>query len=223
MSLTAEVTKVQVGILEFDGLMLSDGRYAIAVPQIAEIFQFAINHASRDLKTLLGEGFQFAKLKTKLNPKAVNIVFLEDFKKIIRLLDKKGNPLAEALTDALLEEGLERRFARAFGVKLDEDELNEKLKLRMKRLLARHDWTDVLMERHVDLYGTKPEPTKYKQWTIKVNRKLFNQDHFCCNRDTMTSEQQKTIYDFESMAKRRAMQHPNISPDELVLKALDTF
>jgi hypothetical protein len=39
----------------------------------------------------------------------------------------------------------------------------------------------------------------------------------------MTSEQQKTIYDFESMAKRRAKQHPKISPDELVLKALDTF
>jgi hypothetical protein len=52
-------------------------RFFSAVPQLSEIFQFAKDHASRDLKAILGEGFQFAKMKTKLNPKAVNAIRLK--------------------------------------------------------------------------------------------------------------------------------------------------
>lgn len=216
-------TEIEIGTLNIEGLMLPSADFAISVSQIAEIFELLKNNATREVKAILGKDFQLLKCSSELNPKPVNIVLIKDFKKIIRFYDKLGHPMAEALTDALLEEGIERRFARAFGVKIEEAEHDEKLKLRMKRLLARHDWTDVLMNRHVDLNGVKPEPQDYKRWTVAVNQKLFGQPHFCRNRDNMTPEQQQTIYDFERMAKRRAEQYPTITADELVIKALDTF
>lgn len=219
----AIIAKIDLMLIEPEGLMLPNGRFAFASPQVAEIFQFDKNQASRDIKALMGKGFQFDKCISELHPKSVNIMFIEDFSLFTLKLAFKGDEFAQALSQVFVEEALERRFARAFGVRLDEDELNERLKLRMKRLLARHDWTDVLMNRHVDLNGVKPEPQDYKRWTVAVNQKLFGQPHFCRNRDNMTPEQQQTIYDFERMAKRRAEQYPTITADELVIKALDTF
>lgn len=219
----AIIAKIELGIITTEGLMLPSGDYAVAVSQVANIFSLPKNHATRDVKRLLCKDSPLPKVASELNSKPVNIIFLNDFKRIIRSLDKQGHPVAEALADALLEEGIERRFARAFNQKVEEEEYDERLKLRMKRLLARHDWTDVLMNRHVDLNGVKPEPQDYKRWTVTVNQKLFGQPHFCRNRDNMTPEQQQTIYDFERMAKRRAEQYPTITADELVIKALDTF
>ena len=69
--LTAIVSPVPIGNRSIEGLLLQDGTYAIAVPQICSIFQFDTNQASRDLKAILGAGFQFLKARTTLNSKAV--------------------------------------------------------------------------------------------------------------------------------------------------------
>jgi len=219
----AMVATIDLGIINPEGLMLPNGKFAFGVSQVAEIFQFPNKHASRDIKAMMDKGFQFPKCTSELNPKAVNILMMEDFALCTLKLAFKGDNLAQALSQAFIEETLERRFARAFGVKIDEDEFNEKLKFRIKRLLARHDWTDVLMNRYVDLNGVKPLPRHYREWTVTVNKKLFGQPHFRCDRENMTTEQQQTIYDFERMAKRRAEQFPTIQPDELIIRALDTF
>ena len=39
----------------------------------------------------------------------------------------------------------------------------------------------------------------------------------------MVEEEERLITNFEFMAKRRAKQHPQATPDELVELALDTF
>jgi hypothetical protein len=219
----ALVAQIDLGFAKFNGLMIPDGRYAIAVPQIAELFQFNPNQASRDLKRLLGNDFQFDQAKSELNPKAVNIVYLEDFGQIIRALDKKGNPIAIAFIDAILVESLERRFDNSFGKKVSEEERNARLELRIKRILARHKWTDTLMERHVKLFGTKPSPEQYREWTVEVNKALFNKPHFKCDRDNMEIDEQLLIEQFEFMAVRNAQKFPDISCNELVRKALETF
>lgn len=219
----AVVAKVNLGFTEIDGLMLPDGSYAVGASQIAEIFQFDKNQASRTIKSILGDGFQFDTTKSELHPKAVNILKLDQVITVIRYLDKKGNAIASAFTDAILQEGLERRFDVAFNVKVSEDERNKRLALRMSRLLARRLWTDTLMDRHIKLHGTKPTKDQYKYWTVVVNQQLFNKPHFNCNRDIMNDDEQKTIELFERMAVRMANKYPTIDCDGLLDKALAMF
>jgi len=219
----AQVTKIDLGSIQFDGLMLPDGTYAIAVPQIAELVGLSKQYASRDLKRMMGKDFSPSKSTTEYTKAAVNIVDLATFRKVIRELDKQSNPIASALIDAFIEESIERRFDTAFGKKVSEVERNEVLAQRMQRLLARRAWTDVLQERHIKCFGSKPVPRQFKEWTVVVNQALFNRKHFNCNRDNMEMEEQRIIEMFESMAIRRASQNPEVSPDRLLELALDTF
>lgn len=227
----AAIATVDLGFTKIEGLMLPDGSYAIAVPQIAEVFSFLIHNASRDFKALLGEDSPFLKAKTPINSKAVNILTLEQFSRLVRALDKKGNPIAAAFVDATLEEALERRFNRAFEKRVSEDEYNVKIALRMQRLLARRLWTDVLRDRSLELYGVKPVSDQYKAWTVIVNERLFNRAHFFCvplrgslrDRDNMEQEEQELISLFESMAARKSKLHPMATPDQLVEMSLAAF
>ena len=219
----AIVSQIDLGFAKFEGLMLPDGSYAIGVSQIAELMQSAKDHSSRDIKALLGKGFQFAKIASELNPKAVNIVDLITFRKIIRALDKQGNPVASALVDAFIEESIDRRYDTAFGKKVTESERNQILAQRMKRLIARRGWTDILQERHIECYGSKPTPKQFRDWTVRVNQALFTKTHFKCDRDNMQAEEQSIIETFEKMAVRRAGQNPKEEPTILLELALDTF
>ena len=80
----AVVATVNYAGFEFPGLKLPDGSYAIAVTQVVELFQrsnegfqFAKRQASRDIKYLLGNGFQFLKSASEIHPKKVNILTIE--------------------------------------------------------------------------------------------------------------------------------------------------
>jgi hypothetical protein len=219
----AVVATVDLGFEKIEGLMLPNGDYGVAIPQIAKSFCINQNTASRDLKRLLGDDFRPSKIKTELGNQSINVVTLEGFAKIIRALDRKGNTIANAFIDAILQEGLERRFDRAFGKKVDEDERNQLIALRMKRIMARKLWTDVLRDRSLELFGIKPSPNDYKQWTIKVNERLFNRRHFECDRDNMQKFEQETIELFERMAERKAKTHKMATPDDLVEMAINSF
>jgi hypothetical protein len=81
--LIAQITEVKIGHLSLEGLYANDNQFYVAVPQLSEKFQFAKDHASRDLKALLGEDFQFAKIKTKLHSKAINAIAVKDFELVV--------------------------------------------------------------------------------------------------------------------------------------------
>jgi len=219
----AIVAKIDLGFEKFDGLMLPDGSYAIAVPQIADLIGLSKQYASRDIKRLLGKDSNLPKTTTEYAKAAVNIVDLATFRKIIRELDRQGNPIASALIDVFIQESIDRRYDTAFGKKVSESERNQILAQRMKRLLARRAWTDVLQDRHIQCYGTKPTPKQFKDWTVRVNQVLFSRKHFNCDRDNMQGEEQRTIEMFENMAIRRAGQNPQENPAALLELALDTF
>jgi hypothetical protein len=219
----AVVATVDLGFEKIEGLMLPNGEYGVAIPQIAKSFRINQNTASRDLKRLLGDDFRPSKTKTELGNQSINVVTLEGFAKIIRALDRKGNTVANAFIDAIIQEGLERRFDRAFGKKVDEDERNQLIALRMKRIMARRLWTDTLRDRSLKLYNEKPTPEDYRLWTVLVNERLFNKRHFRCDRDNMEQWEQETIELFERMAERKAKLHPQSTPDDLVEMALSSF
>ena len=112
--LTAIVSPVPIGNRSIEGLLLQDGTYAIAVPQICSIFQFPIKNATRDIKAILGAGFQFLKARTTLHPKAVNCVTLKDFEILTFELVLRGNSSAIAFTRDLLGFSLQVLFDDAF-------------------------------------------------------------------------------------------------------------
>lgn len=95
--LTAQITDVPIGLLTIPGLMDEEGKFYVGVPQVTEQFQFDGNQASRDIKALLGKGFQFAQLKTSLCPKAINALTLVDAEKLTRILAAKGNRYAQII------------------------------------------------------------------------------------------------------------------------------
>jgi hypothetical protein len=67
--LRAELATVCIGSLKLEGLMIENGTFGIAVPQICSLFRFDKNQASRAIKSIMGASFQFDKWNTTLNPK----------------------------------------------------------------------------------------------------------------------------------------------------------
>ena len=141
--LTLEVAKVPIGTLEIEGLLDREtGTFYTSVSQIATQFQFAKDHASRDIKALMGAGFQLAKAQTKLHPKEVNVVTLSQYEIIVAKLDRKGNKLAQVFRDDLVGVSLHQIFSDAFNQKFDEAERQAFLSKRQ-----------LIKETHVEFQG----------------------------------------------------------------------
>lgn len=134
---TAATSKVKIGLLEIDGLMDEKGNYYIAVPQLAELIAVHPGNASRDFKALLCKDsqfineFKYIKLKTPLNPKAVNAIPLKEFEILLAKLDRSGNTKAQELRDVMVGLSLHQLFCDAFNVKFEKDERYLWLKARM--------------------------------------------------------------------------------------------
>ncbi len=123
MTTKAFVTDVQFGSMTIEGLMDEQGKYYVAVTQVAAQLLASLNNPSKDVKALLGKGFeQFLKLKTELNPNPVNVVTLEQFEVVLTKLDRKGNVKAQQLRDSLFGLSLQQLFSDAFNIKFEKAE-----------------------------------------------------------------------------------------------------
>jgi hypothetical protein len=142
----AKVTKVSYAGFEFDGLKMLDGTYALGASQIAEIFQFAKDHASRTIKSLLGKDFLFAKCYSELNPKEVNVMKLEDFSILILKLAFKGDSTAQILAIESVKLTLEQAFDIAFDNKKKLEEYQEHFKARVEGKQSRRSLTDAIRD-----------------------------------------------------------------------------
>lgn len=118
----AELATVCIGSLKLEGLMIENGTFGIAVPQICSLFQFDKNQASRAIKSIMGASFQFDKWNTTLNPKAVNVLLLSNFELVLFELAIKQNPIAIDLSRTLMGLSLQQLFSDAFHVKFETEE-----------------------------------------------------------------------------------------------------
>lgn len=107
----AEIATVRIGHLEFEGLMLPDGTFGIAVPQICSVFQIDKNQGLETFKAILGEQFQFDKWRSDLQIEAVDVVPISGFTKLILGLAKNSNPLAQYLNYQILDDALRQSSA----------------------------------------------------------------------------------------------------------------
>lgn len=120
----AAVSVLTVGHISFEVLMLPDGSFAIAVPQVADLFQIAKDHASRDIKDLMGNGFEFEKVFSELHPKSVNTLSIDDFKKLANILAVRGNKKAQEFL------GIEQK-SRSVNLVRTEKEIQLKLQQKL--------------------------------------------------------------------------------------------
>lgn len=154
----AEIAIVKIGHLEFEGLMLPDGTFGIAVPQLAQIFPYFQdfqNQASKMLKRLMGEGFKTTKVKTKFNRNATLMIDLQSFLAVVKVLTKKSDVVAQELAEQLMGLSLQQLFSDAFCIQFEKEERQQWLKDRQEGKEKRRTLTDsikdyLLSHPHVD-------------------------------------------------------------------------
>ncbi len=149
----AVVATVKYAGFKFPGLKLPDGTYAIAVTQIVELFQrsnegfqFFKNNANRDIKYLLGNGFQFLKSASEIHPKKVNILTIEQFGELTFHVAFRGNDVAKAILKASVSTTIEQAFDIAFDNKQALEEYQEKQQARVQGKIARRNMTNVVRD-----------------------------------------------------------------------------
>lgn len=172
--LTAAIAKVKIGHLEIDGLMLNDGSFGVAVPQIATLFPYFKsdkNNASILLKRLMGKDFKTDKAKTGFNKNITSFVTINQFEKVLRKLDKAGDQVAESMSDDLIGLSLAQLFSDAFGVKFEQEERQQWLKTRQQGKSVRRTLTDSISDyiKHHPELSENDKKWLYKNCSDKTN------------------------------------------------------
>ncbi len=214
----AVVATVRYAGFEFPGLMLPDSSYAIGSIQIAEIFQFDQNQASRTIKRLLAKGFQFDRVASEIHPKKINIVLLEDFGRLVNAIArsqdkayKKAREIAFAIQDASVTTTLEQAFDISFNNKQRLEEYQSRQEARVQGKLTRRTLTDAIQDyinANADDVSDNYKKFIYKNATDRLNKIIFNrtakklrEDWDCTElRDAMTFEELMIVDSLERLA-----------------------
>jgi len=218
----AVVAPVQIGNLTVNGLMLPNGDFAIAVPQVAELFQFDTNQASRSIKSLLGKDFQFDTAKSELNPKAVNILSLTEFEVLILELVIRGNEKAIAFQRNLVGLALIQLFNDAFGIKFEQTDRQTWLKERQDGKFYRRSLTDAikyLIERGKQLnYGLMTLQT-YSACKLSSEYAIYRKKHKDSGfRNALDAAKLRNVGKFEELVADYIMVD-GMEPEEAMKKA----
>lgn len=197
----ALVSSISIGSTELEVLMLPDGSFAVAVPQIAALFSFSNSHASRDIKALMGKDFSFSKVSSELNSKPVNILTLLELEIIATKLDRAGNLKARDFKDCMFGLALHQLACDAFNIKFEKQDRAKWLKERQESKCCRLSLTDAtkfLVERGEKLnYGQITLQTYQLCGLVKKYRhyKVANKDDKF--RDTLSEAELRRISKFE--------------------------
>ena len=148
--LTGKVSKMNLGLIEFDALLSSKPdstgkpQFYVGISQAAALFSVPLKHSSRDFKALLGASSPFPTMKTDLNSKAVNILTFVEFEALILELACKGNESAKEFSKACIGLSLYQRACDSFGIHFEKEDRNAWLLDRAAGKIARNKLTDAI-------------------------------------------------------------------------------
>lgn len=174
----AEITQINVGVEQLLDVLYCQEHEAfyIAVPQLARRFQFDRNQATRTLKRLLGEGFQFDhKFRTPLNPKAINAIQLSQYEKVVTELAFNRNDLAKTEVRAMAGLSYVQLASDSFGIVFDASDRAAWMKRRREGKLSRLTTTDAV-KLELKRTGKDDSPNakwSYKNWSDRTYKHLF--------------------------------------------------
>ncbi len=153
----ANVTRIQIGNVEFDGLMDQNGKFYVAIPQMVDLGLVPPNRSQKQLESLLGMVFSsHVKLKTERNSKPLNSVSLLEFETIVAKLDRSGNKAAQDFRDLMVGLSLHQLFSDAFNIKFEKAERQEFIEKRLAGKVSRRTFTDAIRDylaRHPETPG----------------------------------------------------------------------
>jgi hypothetical protein len=139
--LTAKVAIVRFGSIEIEGLLIEDGRYAVAQQQAAKLFQIIPTSAPKWLKSILGKDASLFLVKTnreqiygvrsRSSEKALS---LKDFETLIVELSFEGDKTAQLMSRALIGLSLAQVFSDSFGVVFEKAERQSYLASRISQI-----------------------------------------------------------------------------------------
>ena len=199
----AAVTPVKIGHIQIEGLMLPDGSFSIAFPQITSLFLIPTKHAARDFKTLLGIENPAPKVKTDLHSSPVNVLTLTEFEVLTFELALKGNQLAINFHRSLAGLALHQIFCDAFGIKFEKLDRQQWLEERQEGKHSRRSLTDAinsLIQQGEKLnYGYITLQT-YEACKLSAKYTEYKTDHADNDfRDTLTVKEVGSVKKFEDL------------------------
>jgi len=226
----AVVAIVKVGHLEFEGLMLPDGTFGIALSQIACLNLVPPNRSLKQIESLYGITFpSHRKVKSVLNSKEINFVGLQDFEKLLLKAAIKQNPLAIELMENLVGLSLHQLYCDAFEQKFEKEDRQEYLKARQEGIEIRKEFTDYC-QKYCDNNQKSDNYRKfiYRNCTDCLYKALFGRttaklkdDWICTNvRDMMTKKELRLVENVEDLAGR-LIEEDNLEPLMAIKEAID--
>ena len=209
----AQVTTVKIGLIEIEGLMLPDGTFGVAVPQICSLFQIDKNQGSRKIKSILGKDFQFDKWRSTLHPKSVNVLHLKDFEFLLFELTIQHNEYAVNFSRLLVGLSLQQLFCDAFEIQFKEGDRQNWLANRQLGKVVRRTWTDSVrdwLNQYGDLLSENGRKFIWINISDRVYTHLFSRSSKTLRKDwsveeireSLTTEELEYVRQIEALAGR---------------------
>ena len=142
----AKVTTIDFGSFQVQGFLAVDASFAVSLSLTCPLFQSFTSNYLREVKALMGKGFQSFKMATEINPKAVDCISLPQLETLIlRLIIEKKDARAIEFAELAIGMTLNQRFSDAFGVKFDKEERDAWFQARAIGIFERNNLTDGIL------------------------------------------------------------------------------
>lgn len=192
------VADVNIGSTKIKGLMLGDGSFAIAVPQVMELFQVSSDQVAEEINVS-----QLIKVQLETEPMPVIALSLPEFDLLLVNLIRSGNVLARDFRNTLIGLSLHQLSCDSFGTEFEQPDRQKWLRERKERESYGRSLTDatkLLIDQGEKLnYGYITLQT-YQSCNLVSRYREYKATHKDDNfRDTLSDSELRSVSKFEEL------------------------